>query len=337
MITIDGSTGEGGGQILRSALALSMTTGKPFRIERIRAGRSKPGLMRQHLTCVLAAAEVCGARTHGAFVGSQELTFSPGTVQSGNYQFAVGTAGGTTLVLQALLPALLRAGGDSTVTIDGGTHAKGAPPVEFVQKTLAPVLARCGVDVRVELVRHGFYPAGGGRIVVHVPKFTRAVPLSLLERGEARAMSATSIFSRLSYTIAQRELAVCQAKLAIKDEHLLPQEITTSPGPGNTLLITLPFEHITEVCSCAGEVDKSSEQVAHQAVSQAQQYIASGAPVSEHLADQLMLPLAMLAGGTYRTCELSTHSTTNMQVLKEFGVQVAFEAATSCITVQAMG
>ncbi|HVU63165.1 MAG TPA: RNA 3'-terminal phosphate cyclase, partial [Phycisphaerales bacterium] len=184
MIHIDGSQGEGGGQILRSSLALSMATGRAFRMSRIRAGRERPGLMRQHLTCVQAAATICSGEVTGATVGSQEITFAPGPVCAGNYHFSIGTAGGTTLVLQAVLPALLRAGGRSRIRVEGGTHNLAAPPFEFFDRALLPLLNRAGAVVRARLERHGFYPAGGGRVVVEIDPAGGPRPLELLARGK---------------------------------------------------------------------------------------------------------------------------------------------------------
>ena len=166
MLTIDGSVGEGGGQILRTALALALVTGTPFRIHAIRARRRKPGLLRQHLTAVNAAATVGGASTDGASLGSRELTFRPGRITPGEYRFAVGTAGSTGLVLQTVLPPLLLASGPSTVTVEGGTHNPGAPPFDFLARVFLPLLRRMGAHVEARLDRPGFYPAGGGQCTV---------------------------------------------------------------------------------------------------------------------------------------------------------------------------
>src|SRR2546428_9297761 len=160
MITIDGSFGEGGGQILRTALSLSLATGTPFRIENIRAGRKKAGLLRQHLTAVLAAAEIGAAEIEGATLGSTMLTFTPKSVRAGEYRFAVGTAGSGTLVFQTILPALLRASAATRVTIEGGTHNSAAPPFDFLDRTFLPLIRKMGATVSLKLERYGFYPAG---------------------------------------------------------------------------------------------------------------------------------------------------------------------------------
>jgi hypothetical protein len=157
MIRIDGSLGEGGGQILRNSLSLSLATGKPFRIENIRAGRERPGLLRQHLTAVLAAVEVGGAGVEGATLGSTAVTFSPGKVRAGDYRFAVGTAGSGTLVLQTVLPALLTADAPSHIAIEGGTHNSAAPPFDFLDRAFLPLIERMGPKVRLQFERFGFY------------------------------------------------------------------------------------------------------------------------------------------------------------------------------------
>ena len=163
-VQLDGAQGEGGGQILRTALTLSMITGQPFRIENIRARRAKPGLLRQHLTAVNAASEICSAEVQGAEPGSSTLRFIPNRIKGGNYLFAIGTAGSCTLVLQTILPALWFADEPSTVVITGGTHNPAAPPADFLIRAWLPLMHRMGVKMTLDLIRHGFYPAGGGEI-----------------------------------------------------------------------------------------------------------------------------------------------------------------------------
>ncbi|HUK89269.1 MAG TPA: RNA 3'-terminal phosphate cyclase, partial [Blastocatellia bacterium] len=185
MIVIDGSFGEGGGQILRSSLALALVTGQAFRITNIRAGRKNPGLLRQHLTAVSAATEVGEADVTGASIGSKELSFSPTRIKPGKYSFAVGTAGSTTLVLQTVLPALAIAGEASTITLEGGTHNPFAPPFDFLVKAFLPLLNRMGSDVSCSLLRYGFYPAGGGKMEVCIGPANQLRPIDLTERGAA--------------------------------------------------------------------------------------------------------------------------------------------------------
>ena len=183
MIEIDGSQGEGGGQIVRSSLTLSAITSQPIKITNLRSGRKKPGLKRQHLTAVRAAAKICGAAVHGDVIGSKQLKFEPQEVAAGDYYFRVGTAGSATLVLQTVLPALLTASGESKITLEGGTHNPWAPPFDFLAKAYLPLLNRMGPHVEATLLRPGFYPAGGGRFVVAVQPREKLASFDLIDRG----------------------------------------------------------------------------------------------------------------------------------------------------------
>jgi RNA 3'-terminal phosphate cyclase (ATP) len=225
LITIDGSMGEGGGQVLRTSLALSLVTGKPFRIERIRAGREKPGLLRQHLTAVNAAAAVGGADVDGAALGSRELGFRPGAVRPGEHRFAVGTAGSATLVLQAVLPALLGARGSSSLVLEGGTHNPFAPPFDFLAKAFLPLLARMGAKVEARLERPGFYPAGGGRFHVAIEPVERLQRLDLPSRGEPKRRLARAMVSNLHRNIADRELKAVKDLLSWDRSCLIADEV----------------------------------------------------------------------------------------------------------------
>lgn len=322
MISIDGSRGEGGGQMLRSSLALSMATGRAFRMMNIRAGREKPGLMRQHLTCVNAAAAICSGEVTGANVGSSAITFSPGPVRSGEYRFPVGTAGSTTMVLQAVLPALMCADGRSVVTVEGGTHNSKAPPFEFFQRTLLPLLARCGVSITSRMDRPGFYPAGGGRVVVEIEPAAATRPLDLTTRGTHQSTRAAAYVSRLPFDIAERELAAVSAALGLDQSQTHVIGVPSPVGPGNALLVEIAYEHVTEVVSALGALGKPADEVAREAADAARAYMDDGLPVGEHLADQLMVPLAILHGGRYAArLPLSMHAQTNIETLAAFGAR----------------
>ena len=310
-MTIDGSFGEGGGQILRTSLSLSLITQQPIRIERIRAGRKTPGLARQHVTSVLAAAEIGNADVEGAIVGSQELTFRPRALKGGRYSFAIGTAGSTTLVLQTILIPLLLADERSTIVLEGGTHNSGSPSFDFLTRSFLPLLARMGAHVDVQLERAGFYPAGGGRIVVEIEP-AQLGSLTLMERGEVIARRARAVVANLPIEIAHRELAV----IGWPGEALL----VSSNGPGNVLTLEIECEHVTEVVTGFGQRGVRAETVASNALAEAQRYLDSGAAVGEHLADQLLLPMAVGGGGTFTTLEPSLHTTTNAEVIRMFGV-----------------
>lgn len=321
-IQIDGSQGEGGGQILRSSLALAMVTGRPFRIVNIRAGRAKPGLMRQHLTCIEASAAICSAEVTGAAVGAQEVTFIPGKTKAGEYHFSIGTAGSTTMVLQAILPALLVVDGPSTIAIEGGTHNKAAPPFEFFERALVPILNRAGTQIRARLERHGFYPAGGGRIVVDVEPARRPQAVELLERGKRVSVRATAAVSRLPRSIAQRELAVLRTRLGLEEGDIQIVSVPDPVGPGNAVWVELSYEDHCEVFSAVGELAKSAETVAREVYDEVREFTASQKAVGPYLADQLMVPLTVLNGGRYSTGTLTDHARTNIGIVRLFGGRV---------------
>ncbi len=318
IIEIDGSHGEGGGQILRTALSLAIITGEAIQIKNIRSKRKTPGLMRQHLTTVNAAAEISGAEVNGAHVGSTALRFTPGQVRGGKYNFNIGTAGSCSLVLQTILPALLMAELESKVVITGGTHNTMSPPFHFLQRAFIPLLNRMGAEVNLQLNRFGFYPAGGGEITAMIKPSRRLVPLNLESRGERVTAYAESYFASLPVHISERELAVVKQKLSWTDEQLLMREINRNQGPGNVLLITLEHEHVTEVFTGFAERGVAAEVVAKGAVSKAQKYLTSNAAVNTFLADQLLMPMALAGGGSFTASEWSQHAATNAEIIKIF-------------------
>jgi RNA 3'-terminal phosphate cyclase (ATP) len=319
MIRIDGSSGEGGGQILRSSLSLSLATGKAFRIENVRAKRERPGLLRQHLTAVLAAAEIGGAEVEGATLGSRTLTFTPGTVRPGEHRFVIGTAGSGTLVLQTILPALMTASAASRITIEGGTHNLAAPPFDFLQRCFLPVISRLGPKVMVKLERHGFYPAGGGCFTAVIAPCAQLSPIELTERGEITQRKATAIVANLSRAIAQRELDTVAHLLNWEKETMEIVEAKNSVGPGNIVLIELASSTgVAEQFCGFGRLGASAESVATEAVREARAYLVSSAAAGEHLADQLLLPFALAGAGAFTATRLNRHARTNMEVISSF-------------------
>lgn len=322
MLKLDGSHGEGGGQILRSALTLSMITGTPFRIDRIRAGRTKPGLLRQHLTAVAASAAVCGAEVSGNTPGSQTLEFIPGAIRGGDYRFDIGTAGSCTLVLQTVLPALWFADGPSTVTVTGGTHNVAAPPADFLIRSWLPLMQRMGVEATIELVRHGFYPAGGGQVRASVTPCTALQPLHLGTRGEHIATRAVAVVAGLPAEIAARELD--HLTLTFADAERETRVLSAREGPGNVVMIEISHASHTEVFTGFGEKGRPAEAVAGRTARAAMRWLASGAVVGEHLADQLLLPFALAHGGSFTTEAISSHTRTNISVIEKF-LPVTFE------------
>lgn len=330
MITLDGSQGEGGGQILRTSLTLSMITGRPFSVHNIRANRPKPGLMRQHLVAVQAAAEVCGADLSRAELGSQTLEFYPGPIKPGAYQFAIGTAGSCTLVLQTVLPALLYGDRSSTVHVSGGTHNSMAPPVQFLQRAYARILAAMGAEVDIKLQRYGFYPAGGGEVLTTIAPCAKLRAIDLMERGELKNAYAEAMVASIPPSVGQRELEYIGARLNWQANQLELHELPREQGPGNALLVTLEHEHVTEVFTAFGEKGKRAEDVAEAMLTELRGYTDSSAAVGEHLADQIMLPMALAGGGRFTTSHVSQHAITNAEVIGRFlPVEITFTTTAS--------
>jgi RNA 3'-terminal phosphate cyclase (ATP) len=334
MIELDGATGEGGGQILRSALALSLCTGQAMTIRRIRARRPKPGLMRQHLACVNAAVAISGARAEGAELGSQALVFEPGPVRAGDYHFNVGSAGSCSLVLQTVLPPLMLAPSASRLVLGGGTHNPMAPPFHFLQRCFAPLLHRLGVGLQMELNRLGFYPAGGGEFSALIsPPAGGLAPVDVIERGPLREAYAECLAPGLPNRVAQRELDAVGRALAWAPEQLRTPAVRQNEGPGNALMATLVHEQVCELVTAFGEKGVSSEAVAQTLAEEVRAFQNATGTLGPHLADQWMLPLALAVVSTQQpaafTCtELTEHASTNIGVIEAF-LPVRFEAAQS--------
>jgi RNA 3'-terminal phosphate cyclase (ATP) len=319
MITLDGSRGEGGGQILRTALSLSMITGQPFTIKNIRAGRPKPGLMRQHMAAVTAAATICNATVDGADIGSKELIFRPSAIKGGTYSFSIGSAGSCTLVFQTVFPALIYADTQSTLHLEGGTHNPFAPPYDFLCMSFLPVLAKMGVAVVPSILQHGFFPAGGGRISFVVNPCTKLQPIDILERGQSVSKKGSALIANLPHSIALRECSEIAKGLNWPIDICKPVILDrTTQGFGNVVCIEMQYEYCAEVITECGDKGVPAERVAEKAVNNARKFLASGAPVGEHLADQLMIPFALTGGGSYITMPLSQHSLTNIDTVKLF-------------------
>lgn len=318
MITIDGSEGEGGGQVLRYAAALSLLTGEAFTINKIRGGRAKPGLMRQHLTALEAARLIGNAECSGLAVGSDNIVFRPGRVTGGTYNFAVGTAGSTALVLQTVLVPLILADRPSRVIIEGGTHAMAAPPFEFIARTLIPIINRMGPSISARLERHGFFPRGGGRIEVEVtPSPLKAI--ECIARGTMKRCAVTAILAGIPFDIGDRELKAAKRVLADwPDEAFLPRQLSADMGPGNALLIEAEFEHVTEVMSGFGKLGVPAERLAKTAAKRMAGYLLSDAFAGPYLQDQLLLPFAMARSGAFTTVKLSEHTRTAASLVERF-------------------
>ncbi|MEI2259625.1 RNA 3'-terminal phosphate cyclase [Stenotrophomonas indicatrix] len=316
MIELDG--GHGGGQLLRSALTLSLCTGTGFTLHNIRAIRRKPGLMRQHLTAVNAAARVGNACVHGAELGATSLRFEPGLVSAGDYHFATGSSGSATLVLQTVLPALWRAQGASQLRLEGGTHNPLAPSADFIAESYLPALGRMGVQASMQLLQHGFHPAGGGVMEVQVQPCAALQAPSLEVRAPLQAIEAQVLMSGLSSGIGLRELQVLAETLGVDPHPRNVQSIRPALGPGNVALVRVRHGDHVEVFSGHGERSVSAEQVGARLAGQVKQYLDGTGAVGEYLSDQLLLPMALAGGGAFTTHVLSDHLVSNARLIEKF-------------------
>lgn len=320
MIQIDGAMGEGGGQIVRSALTLSLLTGKPFEISRIRAGRRKPGLMPQHLSAVAAAAAIGGARVAGAQPGSTRLAFAPAGLRGGSYRFDIGTAGSTSLLLQTLLLPLAYAGSPATVVLGGGTHVAWSPCYHYLELHWLPYLRQIGISASLSLRKAGFYPRGGGELWAAVEPARGLLPLVLRERGRLLRASCLSAVANLDLSIAVRQQARALARLRPLISEVASRAIRLKGvGRGTMLLLLAEFERGGCCYFALGERGKPAEQVADAAADAFIAFIQGEAAIDSFLADQLLLPL-VLANGTsvLHTAQVTPHLLTNIAVIREF-------------------
>jgi RNA 3'-terminal phosphate cyclase (ATP) len=323
LLPLDGAQGEGGGQVLRAALSLSAATGRGFRIERIRAGRLRPGLRPQHLAAVHAAAMSCGAEVHGAFDGSPDLRFVPGPVAPGDFQFDIGTAGAATLVLQTVLPVLATAPSPSRVVVTGGTHVPRSPSHHFVSRHWAEVVGRLGLVTRPRLVQAGFFPRGEGRIEAEARPWTRPATLDLSRRGALVAVRGISGSARLKGDVARR--AAHAARDLLWEQRRLESEWEVvdldAASPGAFLLLEAVFEAGRAGFGSLGERGLRPEVLGERAARRVLRFIDDeGSAVDPWLADQLAVPLALAGGGgRFSTSEVTAHLETVAAVLRAFG------------------
>ncbi len=324
VVKIDGSMGEGGGQVLRTALSLGATAGKAVELVKIRAGREKPGLKRQHLTCVKAVAEICGADVSAVEVGSGDLSFRPGPIRAGEYRFDIGTAGSVTLVAQTVLPVLLKANGPSVVTITGGTHVPHAPTWEFFADVYLPELRLMSAEVEAEMESFGFYPGAGGAVRLKIKPFdeaNRVAHYGLSDLGAYRGGRVVGVVSSLPRAIAEAEVGIVAERLADLNLTREVQEVA-SFGPGNCCHVRLEYDRATVIVSSVGTHDKSRKSVANEVVESVAQFVTSGKACERHLADQLLVPMRILLGAG-ADCDIAIeretkHYTTNKAVIGLF-------------------
>lgn len=322
MITIDGSFGEGGGQILRTSLSLAAITGQSVTINNIRAGREKPGLRPQHLTSALAVAEICGGELRGAEVDSRKLIFKPGRVKPGNYVFDVSkiraSAGSVNLILQTILWPLAFAGKNSHIIIKGGTHNPHAPTSNYIEDTFFPAVAEMGMHCRYSMIKAGYYPIGGGEVRVEINSVKELGPILVTERVKPIQAKLTSAVSNLPITIAERQLDTAIGRLkamGIESENAIKQY--PSPGKGTVVFISLEAGHAG--FQSLGELRKRAEKVADEACDELESYLKSDMALDKHLADQLVIPAALAIGNSkFTTSEITLHLLTNIAVVEKF-------------------
>ena len=337
LVEIDGSEGEGGGQILRTALALSVITCMPLALHNIRAKRPKPGLMRQHLACVQAAQAISGAEVSDVAVGATELRFVPKALKAGEYRFPISGAGSSMLVLQTVLPALLMAEGASTVHLSGGTHNPMAPCFHFVERAFAPLVARMGAQLGLQLRRMGFYPAGGGEVVAHItPAVGSLAPFDLLARGVLKDVLVEGVCAAVPKSVATREFDELARLTGWERRAMTLLPARQEEGPGNILLASLHYEHVTELVSSLGAHGLSSEAVARNLCQELRDYQKKpDAAVGAHLADQLVLLLALAVWqsgerASFSCSEVTEHLRSNIAVIQQFlPVRITVETASA--------
>lgn len=317
VVTIDGAKGEGGGQVLRTSLSLSMITGKPFKIVNIRANRKKPGLLRQHYTAVKAAASICNAKVKGFEIGAKEIIFIPGEIKPGKYHFKIGSAGSTILVAQTILLPLALSSSRSTVVIEGGTHNKQAPTFDFFNESYLQVLRKVGINVDAKIIQHGFYPAGGGKIEITIRPIQKFKKINLSSKeGEVSIFSECIAFN-INNDIAESQLEFVKNKLSLREGDVDINSIPDGDGFANILSLKIKYRNICEVVAAFGERGKHRNIVAESACEQALEFMKSSSAVGTYLADQILLPISF-CGGRFTTFSPSEHFYTNIETIKRF-------------------
>ncbi|REG37902.1 RNA 3'-terminal phosphate cyclase (ATP) [Archangium gephyra] len=329
-VELDGSEGEGGGQILRSALSLSLITGRPFHMKNVRANRQPPGLRPQHLACVRGAEAISGGQSEGAAVGASELRFEPAPVRPGDYVLEVGTAGSTPLLFQCLFYPLALAGGGS-LTLRGGTHLPHSPSYHYVVGVWLPVAKAYGLNASLRLVHAGFYPQGAGEFIAEVePVRDPPSRVELPARGTLRDIAVGSFVGGLPFGIAERQSKEAVAALRERGiySHAENRPLPVTHSVGTVTFILAQFEHTIAGFTALGKRGRPAEDVGREAAEEVARFMESGGALDEHLADQILLPAALLAAGRlgpsspgttrYTTARVTDHLTTHAWLIERF-------------------
>jgi len=319
-IVIDGSLGEGGGQILRTSLTLSLLTKKTLRIHNIRSKRSSPGLKQQHLTALRAAAEISNAQVEGDFPGSQEVLFVPGEIKPGKYNFKITTAGSTTLVMQTIFMPLSATSRASHVSITGGTHVPGSPPYHYLEWQWIPWMVRIGYPGTVELHQCGYYPGGGGRLSCAVLPSESIKSLQVTERSKLIQIRGISAASNLPRDIPNRQRMRFVSKLGPSYPlNNIRSAVLPGQGKGTFLTVMLEFEKTTACFTSLGEKGKRAEIVADELIKQVEEYLNTPGCVDAYLPDQLLIPLSFASGkSNIQTPKITLHLLTNAEIIQQF-------------------
>jgi RNA 3'-phosphate cyclase len=320
MIIIDGSSGEGGGQVLRSSLALSCIAGIPFKIFNIRANRPEPGLRPQHLKSVEAAVEISSAGFEGAQLGSKELVFSPGRTRRKKYRFEIGTAGSTSLLLQTIFIPLAFANGISQFQLSGGTHVPWSPCFDYLKLNWLHYMNKIGYPAAIKLENAGFYPRGGGQINGRIKPALDLKPLDITERGELIRIRGISGVSNLDLSIATRQKHQALKRLEpIHRDVKIQTHSLPGPSKGTYLLLFAEFEHSQSCFFALGKKGKPAETVADEAVNELCAFLETDGAVDKYLADQLLLPLSLVEDQSIlRTEQITPHLLTNVEIISKF-------------------
>ena len=331
MLTIDGSIGEGGGQIIRTSAAMSAITQKPIKIINIRANRPNPGLGAQHFSAINAVAQLCNAEVNGLSIGSKEIEFKPNLIESKKFNIDVGTAGSVTLILQALMIPAMHAEGEIIINIRGGTDVRWSPPIDYLRFVMLPILRKFGYAGEIELLKRGFYPKGGGKINVKISGIKGLKRINLDERGSIKGIYGISHahVNLKKAEVAKRQMKTARPLLFNSLSNLnqspgfikIEQEYSDTLSYGSGITLWSEFENTIIGADSLGEIGKRAEIVGHEAAQNLIKEINSGGCLDKYMADQIV-PYLALFGGSVKVSGVTEHARTNIEIVNKFGFDV---------------